>query len=395
MIAAMGFPLLIGGAAIVCARIIHQEHTSWALERISHLGRIPNAYDPSLSSPTKGSRAATDDAFTYTYDDRALGTSVDVYVLDSGVSRHTDFGGPNGGSRVVWDTTADMTCRRSPSRACSVDDDQGHGTAIAGVIASTTYGVAKEARLVPVKVFGGGGRSRVSWVVGGGEWVVGRVRGRQKPAVIHLSSMGLLHSPAVLTTFDRAAIHNNIHVVVAAGDDNQNACHLTPHTSKHLTTVAGTTIRDTWFQNNNYGACVDLLAPAKSVNTLWPGVDGESLRTVASGTSIGGGLVAGVVAGWLGLDGFGGTRTVVMRKWLRKHAEYNAIRGVPDPDSTDSDGSSSIGSSSSRRYWDDDTTPNALVIAIIPPTHTHHRTTSLPIDIPESSPTMDIHDIVW
>ena len=66
------------------------------------------------------------------------------YVIDSGINvNHREFGGRAslgqnfvGGSHV---------------------DDAGHGTHVAGTIGGSTYGVAKKANLISVKVFGASG----------------------------------------------------------------------------------------------------------------------------------------------------------------------------------------------------------------------------------------------
>ena len=49
-------------------------------------------------------------------------------------------------------------------------DGNGHGSHVAGTIASATYGVAKAANLIAVKVLGSGGSGSMSDVVGGVAW---------------------------------------------------------------------------------------------------------------------------------------------------------------------------------------------------------------------------------
>lgn len=82
---------------------------------------------------------------TYYYDTTA-GSGTYGYVIDSGVnSAHTQLSGrvTLGGNFVGG----------------SHIDDAGHGTHVAGTIAGTTYGVAKKANIVSVKVFGASGVS--------------------------------------------------------------------------------------------------------------------------------------------------------------------------------------------------------------------------------------------
>jgi oryzin len=90
----------------------------------------------SLSSP----EAFMDESpRNYNYDDTA-GTGMFAYLVDSGVFiGHEDLGG-----RAIDGFTVDETG--------SFFDDLGHGTHTAGTIASSTYGIAKNATLVNVKI---------------------------------------------------------------------------------------------------------------------------------------------------------------------------------------------------------------------------------------------------
>lgn len=79
---------------------------------------------------------------SYIYDSSA-GTGTYGYVVDSGVrTTHTQFGGrATKGFNAVSGVTH--------------DDRLGHGTHVAGTIAGSTYGVAKLANIISVKVFEG------------------------------------------------------------------------------------------------------------------------------------------------------------------------------------------------------------------------------------------------
>lgn len=71
-------------------------------------------------------------------------SDIDVYVLDSGIDvAHPDFGGR---ARVGAVFTADGPV-----------DSIGHGTHVAGIVGSRSFGVCKTAALISVKVLNGSG----------------------------------------------------------------------------------------------------------------------------------------------------------------------------------------------------------------------------------------------
>ena len=78
----------------------------------------------------------------------ATGMGVTVYVIDTGIrATHVDF---EGRVQPGIDTVGD-------GREPPTDDCAGHGTHVAGIIGGKTYGVAKQATLVAVRVLDCGG----------------------------------------------------------------------------------------------------------------------------------------------------------------------------------------------------------------------------------------------
>lgn len=142
----------------------------------------------------------------YHYDSTA-GRGVTAYIIDTGIDiRHPDFGG-----RAIWGTnTVDG----------SNTDGNGHGTHCAGTVASNTYGVAKAARLVAVKVLGADGSGSNAGVIKGMEWVIQHAQqnGITRKAVVNMSLGGGYSASSNQAA--AAIVRAGIFLAVAAGNDN-------------------------------------------------------------------------------------------------------------------------------------------------------------------------------
>jgi subtilisin family serine protease len=79
----------------------------------------------------------------------AAGQGVDIYVLDSGVrASHADFGG-----RVQLARSANFFTE-DDSGPDDVADVHGHGTFVASLAAGASYGVAKHANIIVLRIYG-------------------------------------------------------------------------------------------------------------------------------------------------------------------------------------------------------------------------------------------------
>ena len=126
---------------------------------------------------------------SYTYNQTGLG--VDAYCIDTGILfAHVDFGG-----RAV-------TGYDAITSGGTAADGNGHGTHTAGTIGGTSYGVAKAARLIAVRVLDNSGSGSYSQVIAGVNWVTGDHTTR--PAVANMSLGG-----PISTALD-AAVRNSI-----------------------------------------------------------------------------------------------------------------------------------------------------------------------------------------
>jgi hypothetical protein len=204
---------------------------------------------------------------------------VNAYVIDTGTADVPDLAG-----RV-------QTGFSSIDGGAGNTDCHGHGTHVAGTVAGTTYGIAKNATIVPVRVLDCTGSGTLFDVVEGIDWVIGQHQ-PGVPAVANLSLGGLGNA-----TIDAAVtnlVNDGVVVAVAAGNSAGNACAASPARAPAVLTVAASDISDQHAFFSNRGPCVDIYAPGVDITSSWPssptGVD------TISGTSMASPHVAGAAA---------------------------------------------------------------------------------------------------
>jgi subtilisin family serine protease len=217
---------------------------------------------------------------TYTYPDTA-GAGVTAYVIDTGVRiTHTQISGraSYGYDAVDGDTTA--------------SDGNGHGTHVATTIAGTTYGVAKKANIVAVRVLDNSGSGTTAGVIDGIEWVT---ENHTTPSVANMSLGG-----SASTTLDTAvanSIASGVTYAVAAGNSSANASSYSPARVATAITVGATTSADARASYSNYGSGLDIFAPGSSILAGYNTSD--TATATLSGTSMATPHVAGAAAVYL------------------------------------------------------------------------------------------------
>jgi subtilisin family serine protease len=211
----------------------------------------------------------------------AAGAGVTVYVIDTGIRiTHRDFGGR---ASYGWDFVGgDRTAA----------DGNGHGTHVAGTIAGTTYGVAKKARLVAVRVLDDSGSGTTAQVIAGIDWVT---RHAHRPAVANLS-LGGPHN-AQLDAAVRNSIRSGVTYTVAAGNDDLPAALSSPADVPQAVTVGATDRTDARASFSDYGSAVDLFAPGVSITSA--SYASDTAKATYSGTSMASPHAAGAAALYL------------------------------------------------------------------------------------------------
>jgi len=185
----------------------------------------------------------------YNYSNTALG--INIFILDTGImATHVDFGG-----RVVqgWSTLSGTTN--------TSDCGYGHGTHVASTAGGITYGVAKNATLVPVQVLScTNNTGTTGQLIAGLDWVVANYA---PPGVISLA-LSTAYSASV-----NAAVANAVAAgftaTTAAGNDYADACNYSPASEPTVLTASASVSDDNIDSNANFGSCVSLFAPGVGV----------------------------------------------------------------------------------------------------------------------------------
>ncbi|TDW92980.1 subtilisin family serine protease [Kribbella pratensis] len=215
------------------------------------------------------------------YEASTTAENVNVYVIDTGIyAAHKDFGDrASVGTDTVGDGQNGVDC-------------MGHGSHVAGTIAGTTYGLAKGAKVVGVRVLDCKGSGSTESVVAGIDWVT---KNAKKPAVANMSLGG--GADDALDAAVKASVDSGVTYAVAAGNESADACQGSPAREPSAITVGATDDQDKRAEFSNFGKCVDLFAPGVDITSV--GITGPDATAKMSGTSMATPHVAGGVALYL------------------------------------------------------------------------------------------------
>lgn len=264
LLAAAGIAALLTGAFVQPATALNTTTTplSWGLDRID---QIFNDLDGSYTRPESG------------------GVGVRVYVLDTGVQG--DLLGFEGRVEAGFDATT-----RFGGRADT--DCNGHGTHVAGIIASSKYGIAPRATIVPVKVADCRGGLLEGSVITALNWVSAN-HPVGVPAVLNMS-FALNHSKRV-NDLTNSLHQAGIVITAAAGNFNFDACRISPGSSEAILTVGSINMNTYKTNGTTHGSCIDIYAPGGLIVSEDP----RSESRTRSGTSMAAPHVAGAAALYL------------------------------------------------------------------------------------------------
>ena len=218
-----------------------------------------------------------------------------ICIIDTGVDyTHASMGGCTSTSNIN-----DGSCRKVIGGYDFVNsdqnpiDDHGHGTHVAGIVASThsTYtGIARDANIIAIKVLDSDGSGLDDDLVNGINWCVNNA------SIFNISviSMSLGTSQlfsnfcdsdnTALTSAIANAIESRISMIAASGNNGNVSKISSPACIQNVTAVGSTTKADAISSFTNRNHITDLLAPGSSICSLQ-----------AQGTALGASCATGIV----------------------------------------------------------------------------------------------------
>ena len=170
-------------------------------------------------------------------------------------------------------------------------DQHGHGTAIAGIIAATTNnaigmsGICPTCQILPVKVLDESGEGTYAQVIAGILWAADK-----KAQIINLSLGSYGFSRLLADAVEYA--HQSGAVLVAAGGNEATQAPLYPGALPNVISVSATDPDDNLWVGSNYGEVIDIAAPGVRILSL----DTHNNYLFATGSSFSAAHVSGVAA---------------------------------------------------------------------------------------------------
>ena len=227
------------------------------------------------------------------YSPEYTGKGTHVFVVDTGLdTEHQEFSGNGRTVNNVYDGFQELVKN---------NDYVGHGTHTAGTIGGVNVGVSPEASIYGVRVLRDDGSGTDLDIIEGLNFVASWHGKQGRPPTIVSMSLGgncLSYSECtedLLVKVCEKLVNAGIIVVVAAGNDECDACLQTPAFSPHVITVGASARDDAAAVFSDFGKCVDIFAPGVDIVSSCSGnvCESEDRYLSMSGTSMAAPHVAG------------------------------------------------------------------------------------------------------
>lgn len=254
----------------------------------------------------------------------ATGRGQVIAVIDTGIASHPDLSGKMVQGRDMVSNWANSFSIDGNGRDADPTDPGDrpqvsgceatwHGTHVAGIAAANTNnrmgvaGVARDSRIMPVRVLGSCTYGYESDIAAGIRWAAGaNVDGSVAPTRATVINMSLNLLGSCSATMQGAidyAYYRNIPVVASAGNANRDAGNYPPANCARTIVVGAADPNGAKAVYSNYGPAVDVLAPGGTQRAPIVSTANSGTSTYASanygykyGTSMAAPFVAGTVA---------------------------------------------------------------------------------------------------
>lgn len=278
-----------------------QESVPWHLDRISkrHLP-LNNSYAYNSSGSCH----------------RNSNVEIETYVVDTGCDvTHPEF---EGRAEFLENFTNDDKDY----------DGNSHGTHCSGIIGSKTYGVCKDAKIKCIKVLDSQGSGSTSGVIAGMDYAFKRhlERSQNNPNIRSIMSMSLGggYSLAMNRAVENMVkISNTFYIVVAAGNEDSDACRTSPASANGILTVMAMGKDDQRAYFSNYGKCCSIYGTGVEVKSTIPG----GKTAVYSGSSMATPQIVGTLNHYL--DQFPHMNMRDIKAKMLEDATKDTIEGNP------------------------------------------------------------------
>lgn len=142
---------------------------------------------------------------------------------------------------------------------------------MAGIVGSTTHGVAKKTTLLGIKVLNDGGSGTISGIIAGMNHVNTDSATRSCPrgVFVNLSLSGTFST--AMNSAAASLVNSGKFVAAAAGNNAAPASNYSPGGEPTVCTAGSSDINDVVASSSNFGPAIDIFAPGRLIVSTWLG----------------------------------------------------------------------------------------------------------------------------